>query len=85
MDDEAPSHVKAECQSYGEARTLCKAMIDEWLRANYRRDMSAEVLYQLYTTFGEEPYIVPQGEGEAFRARSYAETASVKLCGEPDA
>lgn len=59
----------------------CKKIVDGSLENLYERDMSAEALYQRYTMFGDDPYILTDGPGgKLFSAWDYAKERSEVMC-----
>jgi hypothetical protein len=51
----------------------CRRIVDEYLGSAYRPGMTAAELYQSYTMFGEDPFIIsPSGATCAFSAWDYA-------------
>ncbi|MEA2575677.1 MAG: hypothetical protein QOH93_2975 [Chloroflexia bacterium] len=79
--DEAERYEHAVFDSCGEAVTACKKIVDDYLLANYKPGMSAEELYESYTSFGEDPFIVGKDEQCRFSAWSYARQRCEELCG----
>jgi hypothetical protein len=58
----------------------CKEIVDEFLLSNRATGMTAKQLFELYTTFGEDPGIVgPEGNCK-FSAWTYARQRSEELC-----
>ena len=67
------------------AFAACHAIVDRSLREEYRPGISAEALYDRYTSFGDDPFImVLDGADESakFSAWSYAKERSRIMCGE---
>ena len=61
----------------------CQRIVDEFLAAQYRPGMSAVDLFQLYTLFGEDPFIRDDGPAAArriFSAWEYARLRCALLC-----
>ena len=58
-----------------EAVAACKRIVDRCLKSMLKPDMTAAALYELYVTFGEDPYIVavdPTDARVTFSAWDYA-------------
>ena len=65
------------------AFAACRKVVDESLIAEYRLGMTATQLYDRYTSFGDEPFIIaPHGASEdvTFSARDYARSRVEALC-----
>ena len=63
------------------AVAAAKALVDDWLASGYQPGMSADKLYQDYTFFGEDPFIVGPGlTGVPFSAWNYARERCAVLC-----
>ena len=65
------------------AFAACRKVVDESLIAEYRPGITATQLYDRYTSFGDEPFIVaPPGAAEdvSFSARDYARSRVEALC-----
>ena len=48
---------------------------------HHKAGMDADSLFSQYTTFGEDPFIVPEPDNEGFSARDYAKQRCAVLCG----
>lgn len=57
--------------SYAEAVAACQNMVDQFLHSAWQPPMTAEALYEHYTSFGADPYVVGPGPS-AFSAWDYA-------------
>ncbi len=55
--DESERYKMGEYESYDEAVSRCKAIVDDYLHSALEPNMTAEELYSSYTMFGEDPYI----------------------------
>jgi hypothetical protein len=73
-----------EYPSWDRAVAACKAIVDESLAECKEPGMTGEVLYFAYTSFGESPFIVYDGD-ERFSAWDYARQRAVELCQAPEA
>ena len=65
-----------------EAIVACRKLMDDSLAEEYRPGMAATQLYDRYTSFGEEPFVVaPSGAAKVdFSARDYARNRAEALC-----
>jgi hypothetical protein len=62
----------------------CRAMVDGWLQHEYQAGTTAEALYEHYTSFGEDPFIVVIDGTDAaakFSAWTYAKERCAAICG----
>ena len=78
--DENERYTFGEFESLDTAIAACKTLVDDFLKANYKPGMTAEELYDAYTSFGEDPFIVGAGAMRPFSAWDYAKTRSEELC-----
>jgi hypothetical protein len=60
----------------------CRTLVDQWLAENHKPGMTGLELYSLYTSFGEDPFILGgEGGGEPiFSAWTYAKECAETLC-----
>ena len=68
--------------SLDEATVACRMLVDRWLAENHKPGMTGAELYSLYTSFGEDPFIL-SGEGASgrkFSAWDYAKERAQALC-----
>lgn len=68
-----------------EAMAACRGLVDQSLRQEYRPGISAEDLYNRYTNFGDDPFIlVADGADDraTFSAWDYAKDRCRVICGE---
>jgi hypothetical protein len=65
-----------------EAIAACRRLVDESLVGEYRPGMTATQLYDRYTSFGDEPFIVaPAGSAKVdWSARDHARSRVEALC-----
>ena len=67
----------ADCAS---AIRECKTIVDRFLLAEHKPGMTEEKLWQLYTLFGDDPFIV-SADGEcAFSAWDHARQRCREIC-----
>jgi hypothetical protein len=67
-----------------EALAVCRAIVDRSLSEEFRPGISAASLYDRFTSFGDDPFIVVvDGVDEAarFSAWAYAEARCRQICG----
>ena len=83
MDEESRCKV-GSFASYDEAVAKAKAIVDAFLEQSYQPGMTSVELYEGYTGFGEDPFIVPAGE-PFFSAWDYARARCTELCCDEDA
>jgi hypothetical protein len=66
-----------------EAIAACREIVDRSLEEEHRSGISAEALYDRYTSFGDDPFIVALDDGDvraAFSAWSYAMERARAIC-----
>lgn len=83
--DEDDHHHAGEFATVEEAISRCKKIVDESLAesAGSGRIDSAKALYEHYTSFGEDPFIVDKdGPPIKFSAWDYAKQRCEELCRE---
>lgn len=68
--------------TYEEALAVCRRIVDEFLDRQYAPGMAGDCLYELYVSFGEDPFISPRGPEPRFSAWSYARQQCDGLCAE---
>ena len=72
-------------QTYEEAVAVCRDIVERSLAWHYQPGMSGDELYDYYTSFGDDPFIVAVGDaplGERFSAWTYAKERCRAICGE---
>jgi hypothetical protein len=65
------------------AAAACRQIVDRSLQHLYKPGMTAAELYDQYTSFGDDPFIVPLGGGGAparFSAWGYARDRCAAIC-----
>lgn len=75
-------------ETTGEALAACYRLIDQSLQEGYRPGMSAQALYDYYTSFGDDPFVVVlDGVDDSFKfsAWTYAKERCRVMCGEDPA
>jgi hypothetical protein len=81
VDDNFHYMEEGERREYGmfataeDAIAACRRLVDQSLAEEYRAGMTAPQLYDRYTSFGDEPFVVaPSGAAKVdFSARDYAQ------------
>ena len=65
-----------------EAIADCKARVDRWLMSQLEPGMGAKQLYDSYTTYGDDPWILgpPPSKGVLFSAWDYARERCWAIC-----
>src|ERR1700730_11315217 len=79
--DESERYFKGGYETAEAAIGAAKAMVDAELVASYKPDMTAGELYDLYTDFGEDPFIVSEDRNCRFSAWDYAKERCQQICG----
>lgn len=85
--DESERYSAGKFATYEEALNLAKSIVDESLSSGYKRGISAGKLYELYTMFGEDPFIVDNEPNSSnsyprFSAWEYAKERAQDICGD---
>jgi hypothetical protein len=68
-----------------EALAVCRGLVDKSLKEEYSSGISAESLYDRYTSFGDDPFIVVldgTDDRATFSAWSYAKERCTVICAE---
>ena len=74
---------QSEFATWTEAVAAARGIVDRCLAEHYRPGMAAEALFSLYTSFGDDPYVVPEPPGSRFSAWDYARERCAALCAAP--
>lgn len=75
--DERYTH--GQYETLEDALKAAKEIVDDCLSSAYKSGMSADTLYQNYTSFGADPFIVGP-EDSKFSAWEYAKARCEVLC-----
>ena len=81
--DESHTYKQGEYETYEQALTVAKAIVDDFLVQDFKAGMSAKQLYERYRAFGEDPRIVGKVPGflcPRFSAWRYAKQRCSKMC-----
>lgn len=62
------------------AIAACKQIVDDFLLSHYKAGMTAEELYDYYTSFGDDPFIVPADAQSTFSAWNHAKERCAEIC-----
>lgn len=81
MDEDERSEV-GRFETADEALAACRKIVDDFLAENFKPGLTAEALYDNYTSFGGDPFIVSDDPGAKFSAWTYAKARCAELCGE---
>ena len=80
--DESEGYTLGPFPTYEAAEAKCRAIVDEFLSASRKSGQSADALFSLYTTFGEDPSVVGKAPpGASFSAWDYARRRCREICG----
>ena len=79
--DESERYQHGEFDTWEEAVVACKAIVDRNLEDMFSADKSAGELYSHYTSFGDDPFVLPAAPGRSFSAWDYAKQRCEELCG----
>ena len=80
--DESARHRMGSFDDLDDAIDACRKVVDEWLEDSRKPEMTAGELYGMYKMFGEDPFIVSEGESSVpFSAWKYAEKRCEEICG----
>jgi len=78
--DPSERYEKGVYSSFETAVSVCKNMVDQFLMTAFKEGMSASELYDHYTSFGPDPFVVPIPEGATFSAWDYAKQRCAVMC-----
>jgi hypothetical protein len=80
--DESERYRAGEYDSCDRAIEACQRIVDDFLLAAHKPSMTAPELMDLYTTFGEDPFIASADPDCTFSAWEYARQRCKELCPE---
>jgi hypothetical protein len=80
MDADA-RYTLGDFSTWEDALKAAQGIVDDYLASAYTPGMTAEELYQSYTSFGDDPFIIGPGD-EKFSAWDYAKTRCGMMCGQ---
>jgi hypothetical protein len=83
--DEEERYKLGDFDTAAEALAASKKIVDEFLNQGYKPGMSFEELYEGYTGFGEDPFIVSDDPDCKFHAWDYAKERCRELCSQGQA
>jgi guanosine-3',5'-bis(diphosphate) 3'-pyrophosphohydrolase len=80
--DESEAYDHGEYDTYEEAESAAKAIVNEFLEHNWSRGKTPGMLIAEYGLYGEDPVILPAGEPESrnFSAADYADEIAGSIC-----
>jgi len=79
--DESEAYHQGTYPTRDAAEAVCRKIVDEFLAASIKPGMSAEDLFRLYTTFGEDPCVTgPDTGAPSFSAWDYARRRCREMC-----
>ena len=78
--DESERYLSGEYDSCETAVAACKRIVDDFLLGAYKPLMTARELMELYTSFGEDPFILSADADCSFSAWNYARQRCTELC-----
>ena len=79
--DEAERYELGTFADLDAAVAAAQAVVDAYLRTAHKPGMTAQALFESYTAFGEDPFIVaPDQQGVAFSAWEYAKRRCEDFC-----
>jgi hypothetical protein len=83
--DESERVTHGQFSTADQALAACRRIVDEFLASAHKPDMSPAALYEQYTLFGDDPFIVPVDPNSApavsFDAWSYARKRCQEMAG----
>ena len=84
--DESEAYDTGEFETYEEALNAAKKIVDDFLMHNWEPGITESELIDQYTSFGEDPDIIPveHDKHERFSAWEYAKTSVKNLCSKPE-
>lgn len=82
--DEGERYKLGEFDKWETAVAACKKIADDFLAQNYKPGMTAEELYKIYTSFGEDPFILKKNPDapprSGFSTWDYAKERCQQIC-----
>ena len=83
IPDESACDEEGRFSTLKEAVTVCRKIVDDFLREACKPGITSSELYQQFAGFGESPWIVPASK-DLFDAQEYASQRCLELCREED-
>jgi hypothetical protein len=81
--DESERYLLGEFDSRDEALAACKKNVDDFLSSQIKPGMTAEKLFQHYSSFGEDPFFIDDDPNNKFSAWDYARERCGIICDPP--
>ena len=82
--DEEEVYDLAEFDSCEEAMAACRKVVDDFLLSTYEPGMNAERLWWLFTSFGDDAYIIGPDTRCRFSGWTYAKQRCEEICAPSD-
>lgn len=79
--DESERYLLGQFETYDEAVSAAKEIVDRFLIKNYEPGISGPKLLENYKGFGEDPFVVPADPTHPFSAWGYAAERCTEICG----
>ena len=80
--DESERYKLGSFRTLARAIAACKKIVDRCLKDTYTAGMTASELSASFAMFGDDPFIVSEGQsGVPFSARDYATERCKEICG----
>jgi hypothetical protein len=74
------SYTHGQFDTYEQAESACRRIVDEFLTSQLRPGTTAQGLYSAYKLFGEDPYIISEESCPRFSGWDYARERCIALC-----
>lgn len=81
--DESAQRRLGDFATWDEAAAAAREIVERSLRELHAPPMGAERLFELYTLFGEDAFVVPSDETHRFSAWDYARERCRQICRSP--
>jgi hypothetical protein len=78
--DDGERYLAGEYDSCDRAIAECRRIVDSFLLDAYKPSMPAVELMELYTTFGEDPFVASADPDCSFSAWTYARQRCGEIC-----
>lgn len=78
--DENETYTHGKFATWAEALAAAQMIVDRCLTEYFQPGITPDKLFSLYTSFGDDPYIIPKPDDQEFSAWDYAKEQCVALC-----
>ena len=79
--DKSEHYTHGEFDQYEDALNASMKIVDEFLIKEHATEMTADVLFKRYASFGDDPFILGQDHtGERFSTWTYAKARCAEIC-----